>query len=62
MISILVTLVVVGVVIWLVQTYIPLPAPIKTVITVLLVLILCIWLLQVTGVIGGGSHLGNLKL
>jgi len=53
MISVLVTLVVVGVVIWLVQTYIPLPAPIKTVITVLMVLILCIWLLQTFGVIGG---------
>jgi uncharacterized membrane protein len=57
MISILITLVVVGVVIWLIQTYIPLPPPIKVVLTVLLVLFLCIWLLQSTGVISGGHNI-----
>jgi hypothetical protein len=33
-----------------VQTYIPMAAPIKTVITIVVVLFLCIWLLQVFGV------------
>lgn len=50
MIQILVTLVVVGVVLWLVNTYIPMAAPIKTVINIVIVLILCIWLLNTFGI------------
>jgi hypothetical protein len=49
LISLLVVLVVVGLVWWLVTTYIPMPAPIKTVITVIAVLILCVWLLESFG-------------
>lgn len=49
-ISLLVVLVVVGLVWWLITTYVPLPAPIKTVITVIAVLVLCIWLLQFAGI------------
>ena len=50
MIGVLLTLIVVGVILWLVQTYIPLAAPIKTVITVVVVIFLCLWLLQVFGI------------
>ncbi len=50
LINIIVVLVVVGVILWLVQTYIPMAAPIKTVITVVVVLFLCIWLLRLFGV------------
>jgi hypothetical protein len=57
MIPVLITLVVVGVCIWLVNTYVPLPPPIKTVLTVVLVLGLCIWLLRIAGVLGGGGSL-----
>jgi len=49
LISLIVVLAVVGLVWWLVTTYIPMPAPIKTVITVIAVLILCIWILQWAG-------------
>ena len=45
-VSILVTLVVFGVVMWLINTYIPLAPPIKTVINVVVVLLLCVWLLE----------------
>ncbi len=58
LISIIVVLVVVGVILWLVQTYIPMPAPIKTVITVVVVLFLCIWLLRLFG-IGSGIYVGR---
>lgn len=51
-IQVLVVLIVVGVVLWLIQTYIPMAPPIKTVITVVVVLFLCIWLLQIFGLIG----------
>lgn len=49
-VSIIVTLVVIGVILWLVQTYIPMAPPIKNVITIVVVLLVCIWLLNVFGV------------
>ena len=53
-IGLLVMLVVIGVVWYLVTTYIPMAAPIKTVITVIAVLALCIFLLNYFGLLGGG--------
>lgn len=50
LIQVLVVLIIVGVCLYLVQTYIPMAAPIKTVITVVVVLFLCLWLLQVFGI------------
>ncbi len=49
LLQVLLILVVVGVVLWLVQTYIPMAPPIKTLITVVVVLILCVWLLSLFG-------------
>lgn len=57
LISIIIVLVVFGVVWWLVTTYIPMPQPVKTVITVIVVLVLCLWLLQVFGI--GNFHVGK---
>lgn len=51
-VNILIVLVVVGVCLWLVQTYIPMAAPIKTIINVVVVLLLVIWLLQLFGITG----------
>lgn len=50
MISLLLVLIIVGVVLYLVETYIPMSPPIKTVIRVIVVLILCFWLLRLFGV------------
>lgn len=50
LISIIVVLIVLGLVLWLVQTYLQLPPPIKTVITIVVVLFICVWLLQAVGV------------
>lgn len=50
MIGVILVLVVVGVILYLVETYIPLSAPIKTVIRVVVVILLCLWLLQVFGI------------
>lgn len=49
-VSIVVTIVVIGVILYLVNTYVPMAAPIKTVLNVVVVLILCVWLLGVLGV------------
>lgn len=50
MIEVLVILIVVGVCLYLVQTYVPMAAPIKTVITVVVVLFVCLWLLNIFGI------------
>jgi hypothetical protein len=49
-IQLLITLIVLGVILWLVNTYIPMPPPIKLVINVVIVLALCLWLLQAFGI------------
>lgn len=50
MVELLVILVICGVVLYLVNTYIPMAPPIKTIINVVAVLILCIYLLQFFGI------------
>ncbi len=53
-VTVMVVLVVVGVALWLINTYVPMAAPIKTILNVVVVLILCIWLLRVFGIMGSG--------
>jgi hypothetical protein len=50
LISLIIILVVLGVIWWLVTTYIPMPQPIKTVITVICVIVLCLLLLSLFGI------------
>lgn len=57
LVNILIVLVIVGVVLWLVNTYIPMAPPIKTVITVVVVLVLCLWLLSLFGI--GDVYIGR---
>jgi len=49
-IHILLVLVIAGVCLYLIQTYIPMAPPIKTVLTVIVVLLLVFWLLNVFGI------------
>jgi len=51
LVQLLVLLVVGGLVWYLVETYIPLAAPIKLVIRCILVLVLCLWLLRWAGIV-----------
>lgn len=50
MITLIIYLVIVGVALYLLNTYVPMAAPIKTVINVIVVLILIIWLLNAFGI------------
>jgi hypothetical protein len=59
LINVLLTLIVVGVVLWLVNTYIPMDAKIKKILNVVVVIAVVLWLLNVFGLL---SHLGNLKV
>ena len=51
-ITLLITLIVVGVLLWLVNTYIPMDAKIKMIINIVVVILVVIWLLRVFGVWG----------
>jgi len=50
LIEIVIALIVVGVLLWLVNTYIPMQQVIKTIINVVVVIFVVVWLLQVLGV------------
>ncbi len=49
--NLLITLIVVGVLLWLVNTYIPMDRKIKNILNVVVVVVLVIWLLRVFGLL-----------
>lgn len=51
MIALILTLVVLGVALWLIKTYIPMDPAISTLITVLVVLVVVLYLLRVVGLV-----------
>jgi hypothetical protein len=52
LIGLILTLVVVGVLLWLLNNYVPMDSKIKTIINAVVVIVVVIWLLQVFGVLG----------
>lgn len=52
LITIIIALVVVGVVLWGINTYIPMAKPVKSILNVVVVAVLILWLLQTFGIIG----------
>jgi hypothetical protein len=54
LIEIIVVLIIVGLIVWLVETYLPIPPVFKHVIVALIVLVLILWLLSLIGFLG--SH------
>jgi hypothetical protein len=52
LIGLVITLVVVGVLLWLVNTYVPMDAKIKSIVNVVVVIAVVIWVLQAFGVLG----------
>ncbi len=55
LISLIVTLIVIGVLLWLVNTYIPMDAKIKSILNVVVIIAVVLWLLSVFGIIGSIS-------
>ena len=54
-------LVIVGLILWLIESYLPLDPMIKRVIVVLIVIILILWLFSMLGAFGsGGLYLGHM--
>lgn len=52
LLSLVITLVVVGVLLWLLNNYVPMDGKIKTIINVVVVIVVVIWLLQAFGLLG----------
>jgi hypothetical protein len=52
LINIVVILILVGLALWLVNTYIPMAAGIKSLLNIVVFIVVLIWLLQVFGLIG----------
>jgi hypothetical protein len=52
LIGVVITLVIVGVLLWLLNTYVPMDGKIKQIINVVVVIVVVIWLLQAFGVLG----------
>ncbi len=54
-INLIIILVVIGVILWLINNYIPMQSTIKTILNVVVIIAVVIWLLSVFGVIGSLS-------
>jgi bacteriorhodopsin len=59
LISVVVTLIVVGVLLWLVNNYIPMDGKIKQILNIVVVICVVIWLLYAFGII---NHAGDIKV
>jgi len=55
LLNLVVMLIVVGVGLYLINRYIPMASSIKTILNVVVVVVVCLWLLQVTGLWGSVS-------
>ena len=63
LVGIVVVLVVVGLILWLINTYIPMAGAIKSLLNIVVFIVVLIWLLQAFGLIGhiNGVQMPNLK-
>jgi hypothetical protein len=59
LVSLAVTLIVIGVLLWLVNTYIPMDGKIKKILNVVVVVCVVIWLLYAFGII---NHSGDIRV
>jgi len=59
LISLLLILVVVGVILWLINTYIPMDRKIKNILNVVVVIVVVLWLLKAFGLL---DSLGNVRI
>ena len=59
LITLVITLIVVGVLLWLLNTYLPLDGTIKRIINIVVIVAVVLWLLSAFGLLAG---LGNIKI
>ncbi len=51
LINIVITLIIVGAALWAINTFIPMARPVKTILNLVVVAVLCLWILNAFGVI-----------
>jgi hypothetical protein len=61
LVTLVVVLIVVGVLLWLVNSYIPMDSKIKSILNVVVVIAVVLWLLQAFGILGSlnNIHIGR---
>jgi hypothetical protein len=59
LLSIIITLVVVGVILWAINSFIPMEGRVKNILNAVVILVLVLWLLQAFGILGS---LGNVRV
>lgn len=59
LVNLIVPLLIVGVVLWLINAYIPMQATIKSILNVVVVIVVAVWVLQALGIWQG---MGNVRL
>ena len=59
MVSLVITLIVIGILLWLVNTYIPMDSKIKQILNAVVVICVVVWLLSAFGVLG---HTGDIMV
>ena len=57
LISVVLTLIVVGVLLWLINTYIPMADSIKRILNIVVVIVVVIWLLRIFGVLDHSTEI-----
>ena len=57
LITLVVTLVVVGVILWLINAYIPMDGKIKKILNIVVVIVVVLWLLSAFGILGHGGDI-----
>lgn len=57
LISLIVTLLIVGVILWLINNYLPIDGAIKKILNAVVVIVVILWLLSVFGILGSMSGL-----
>ena len=62
LISLVGILIVIGVLLWLINTYIPMDGKIKSILNAVIVIAVILWLLQVFGIIGSIGSLNNIRV
>jgi hypothetical protein len=58
LVSIVIVLIIVGFLLWIINTYIPMARSIKTILNAVVVIAIILWVLSAFGII----HIGNIKL
>jgi len=58
LVSLIITLVVVGMALWAINAYIPMQSTIKTILNVVVVIAVILWLLRGFGLLGGVAAIG----